>query len=303
MAQGTREGTRPRLGPEPTCPPPDPNPTKPRIALPPRACDSHFHIFGPAHKFPYAPDRAFTPHDAPKELLLRLHRFLGVSCGVFIQSACHGTDHSAVLDALADLGGRYRGVALLEPDTPAAEVARLDAAGFCGVRFHLVPHLGAMPRTDDLRTVMRLVAPHGWHVAIHVFGKELLESLDFIRSIEAPVVIDHMGRVDGAEGTDGKAFNALRGLLDTGKVWVKLSGADRVSKQKPPYRDAVVLAHTLARHAPERVLWGTDWPHPNSHGGLPNDGTLVDLIAEIAPDDSTRRRMLVDNPAEFFDFR
>jgi predicted TIM-barrel fold metal-dependent hydrolase len=192
---------------------------------------------------------------------------------------------------------------LLEPDTPAAEVARLDAAGFCGVRFHLVPHLGAMPRPDDLRAVMRLVAPHGWHVAIHVFGKELLESLDFIRSIEAPVVIDHMGRVDGAEGPDGKAFNALRGLLDTGKVWVKLSGADRVSKQKPPYRDAVVLARTLARHAPERVLWGTDWPHPNSHGGVPNDGTLVDLIAEIAPDDSTRRRMLVDNPAEFFGFR
>jgi 2-pyrone-4,6-dicarboxylate lactonase len=160
-----------------------------------------------------------------------------------------------------------------------------------------------MPRTDDLRTVMSLVAPHGWHVAIHVFGKELLESLDFIRSIEAPVVIDHMGRVDGAEGPDGKAFDALRGLLDTGKVWVKLSGADRVSKQKPPYRDAVVLARTLARHAPERVLWGTDWPHPNSHGGVPNDGALVDLIAEIAPDDSTRRRMLVDNPAAFFGFR
>jgi 2-pyrone-4,6-dicarboxylate lactonase len=111
-----------------------------------------------------------------------------------------------------------------------------------------------------------------------------------------------MGRVDGAEGPDGRAFNALRGLLDTGKVWVKLSGADRVSKQKPPYRDAVVLARALARHAPERVLWGTDWPHPNSHGGVPNDGTLVDLIAEIAPDDSTRQRMLVDNPAEFFGF-
>ncbi len=290
------------LGPEPTCPPCDPNPTKPRLALPPFACDSHFHIFGPADKFPYAPDRTFTPHDAPKEALLRLHALLGFERGVFIQSACHGTDHAAVIDALADLKGRYRGVALLSPETPAAEVAHLDAAGFCGVRFHLVSHLGAMPRLDDLRTVMRLVEPHGWHVAIHLFGKELLETQDFIRSITAPVVIDHIGRVDAREGPDGKAFRALRGLLDTGKVWVKLSGTDRVTADPPPYRDAVALAKILADQAPERILWGTDWPHPN-HAAVPNDGTLVDLIAEIAPTDLTRRRMLVDNPASFFGFR
>ena len=291
-----------RLGPEPTCPPPDPNPTKPRIALPPLSCDSHFHIFGPANKFPYAADRSFTPHDAPKEALVRLHGLLGFERGVFIQSACHGTDNSAVVDALAGLKGRYRGVALLDPDTAPAEIARLDAAGFCGVRFHLVPHLGAMPRLDDLRAVMRLVEPHGWHIAIHLFGKELLESLDFIRSITAPVVIDHIGRVDAAEGPDGRAFRALRGLVDTGKVWVKLSGADRISREKPPYRDAVALARILADQAPERMLWGTDWPHPN-HSAVPNDGMLADLIADIAPDDSTRRRMLVDNPAEFFGFR
>ena len=289
------------LGPEPTCPPPDPNPTKPRIALPPLSCDSHFHIFGPANKFPYAPDHSFTPHDAPKEALVRLHGFLGFERGVFIQSACHGTDNAAVVDALADLKGRYRGVALLDPDTAPAEIARLDAAGFCGVRFHLVPHLGAMPRLDDLRVVMRLVEPHGWHIAIHLFGKELLESLDFIRSIEAPVVIDHIGRVDAGEGPDGQAFNALRGLVDTGKVWVKLSGTDRITREKSPYRDAVALARILADQAPERMLWGTDWPHPN-HNAVPDDGMLVDLIADIAPDDSTRQRMLVDNPAEFFGF-
>jgi predicted TIM-barrel fold metal-dependent hydrolase len=291
-----------RLGPEPTCPPPDPNPTKPRIALPPLSCDSHFHIFGPANKFPYAPDRSFTPYDAPKEALVRLHGFLGFERGVFIQSACHGTDNSAVVDALADLKGRYRGVALLDPDTAPAEIARLDAAGFCGVRFHLVPHLGAMPRLDDLRAVMRLVEPHGWHIAIHLFGKELLESLDFIRSIKAPVVIDHIGRVDAAEGPDGKAFRALRGLVDTGKIWVKLSGTDRITREMPPYRHAVALAKILADQAPERMLWGTDWPHPN-HSAVPNDGMLVDLIADIAPSDSTRRRILVDNPTEFFGFR
>src|SRR5260221_2121788 len=291
-----------RLGRDPTCRPPDPNPSKPHIPLPPLSCDSHFHIFGPANKFPYAPDRSFTPHDAPKEALVRLHGFLGCERGVFIQSACHGTDNSAVVDALAELKGRYRGVALLDPDTAPGEIARLDAVGFCGVRFHLVPPLGAMPRLDDLRAVMRLVEPHGWHIAIHLFGKELLESLDFIRSITAPVVIDHIGRVDAGEGQDGRAFKALRGLIDTGKVWVKLSGTDRITRQKPPYRDAVALARILADQAPERMLWGTDWPHPN-HSAVPNDGMLVDLIADIAPDDSTRQRMLVDNPAEFFGFR
>jgi 2-pyrone-4,6-dicarboxylate lactonase len=290
-----------RLGPEPTCPPPVPNPIKPRIALPPLSCDSHFHIFGPANKFPYAPDRSFTPHDAPKEAVVRLHGFLGFERGVFIQSACHGTDNAAVVDALADLKGRYRGVALLDRDTAPAEIARLDAAGFCGVRFHLVPHLGVMPRLDDLRAVMRLVEPHGWHIAIHLFGKELLESLDFIRSIKAPVVIDHIGRVDAGEGPDGRAFKALRSLVDTGKVWVKLSGTDRITEEKPPYRDAVALARILADQAPERMLWGTDWPHPN-HSAVPDDGMLVDLIADIAPDDSTRQRMLVDNPAKFFGF-
>jgi 2-pyrone-4,6-dicarboxylate lactonase len=291
-----------RLGPDPTIPPPDPNPVKPRITLPPLSCDSHFHIFGPAGKFPYAPGRTFTPHDAPKEGLARLHAFLGFERGVFIQSACHGADNSAVVDALAGLGGRYRGVALLDPDTPPAEVARLDAAGFCGVRFHFLPHLGAPPPLDDMRRVMRLIAPHSWHIAIHAFGKSLLEYHDFIRSITAPVVIDHIGRIDVAEGPDGAAFKALRGLVDTGKVWVKLSGTDRITREQPPYRDAVALARILAGQAPERMLWGTDWPHPN-HTAVPNDGALVDLIADIAPDETARRRMLVDNPAEFFGFK
>src|SRR6266404_4783203 len=174
---------------EPTCPPPDPNPTRPRIKLPPLSCDSHFHIFGPGKMFPYAAQRAFTPHDAPKERLFALHAFLG-----------------------------------LERGTPAQEVARLNDAGFCGVRFHFLPHLGAAPSYDAMRSVMRLIAPHGWHVAIHVTGKDLLAHLDFINSIEARVVIDHIARLDVTEGVGGAAFAALRRLLDGGRVWVKLSG-------------------------------------------------------------------------------
>ncbi len=256
----------------PTCPPPDPHPKTPRFRLPALACDAHFHVFGPHDVFPFAADRTFTPHDAPKAALLALHRFLGFERGVFVQSSCHGTDHAALADLLASTGGRYRGVALLTPATPAREV-----------------------------TVMGLIAPHRWHVALHMTGKDLIAYFDFITSIAAPVVIDHIGRVEAAEGPEGAAFQALRRLLDRGNVWVKLSGTDRVSSEPPPFRDAVALARNLAEHAPERVVWGTDWPHPNHHS-VPNDGDLVDLIPAIAVHEKTQHRMLVDNPAELFGF-
>jgi len=285
----------------PTCPPPDPNPKKPRFKLPPLACDSHFHVFGPHAVFPFTPERAFTPPDAPKEKLLALHAFLGFARGVFVHSSCHGSDHAVLIDFLESTGGRYRGVALLKSTTPAAEVARLHAAGVRGVRLHFVSHLGPYPAREDARAVVRLVEPYGWHIEIHVYGKDLLANLDFISAITAPVVIDHIARVDVAEGPDGAAFTALRRLVDRGNVWVKLSGTDRVSREAPPFPDAVALARILAGQAPERILWGTDWPHPNVRL-IPNDGELVDLIPEIAADERTRRRMLVDNPAELFGF-
>ncbi|MFL4969869.1 MAG: amidohydrolase family protein [Xanthobacteraceae bacterium] len=286
----------------PSCPPPDPQPRKPRFALPSSSCDSHFHVFGPHAVFPFAANRPFTPHDAPKEALLRLHEVLGFERGVFVQSTCHGSDHAVMLDLLAATSGRYRGVALLTPATTPEEVKRLDAAGVCGVRLHFVSHLGPYPARDDVRAVMRLVEPYGWHVEVHVYGKDLLANLDFIAAIKARVVIDHIGRVDVREGPDGPAFVALRRLVDAGNVWVKLSGTDRVSQQEPPFRDAVALARILAEQAPERILWGTDWPHPNVRR-MPNDGELVDLIPDIAVNETTRRRMLVDNPAEFFGFK
>jgi 2-pyrone-4,6-dicarboxylate lactonase len=151
--------------------------------------------------------------------------------------------------------------------------------------------------------VIGLVRPHDWHIAIHGAGQAIVEMTNFIRSIEARVVIDHMARPDLADGPDGAAVTELRRLLDTGKVWVKLSGADRLSKDGAPYRDAVPIARSLADHAPERVLWGSDWPHVNLHGPMSDDASLVDLIAEIAPSETTRRRLLVDNPAEFFRFQ
>ena len=286
----------------PTIAPPDPNPKKPKLVLPPLSCDSHFHVFGPHRTFPYAPDRPFTPADAPKEDLFRLHQLLGFERGVFVHSTCHGSDHAVLEDLLAAGGGRYRGVALLKPDTPAEAIDRLDEAGVRGVRLHFhFAHLGApMPR-EAMRKVIEAVAPHGWHIAMHLGGNGVLEQYDFISSIEAPVVIDHIGRINVGEGLDGPAFSALRRLLDGGHVWVKLSGTDRITKESYPYVDAVPFARALAAHAPDRVVWGTDWPHPN-HNAVPNDGELVDLIAEIAPDAKTRQLMLVDNPAKLFGF-
>jgi 2-pyrone-4,6-dicarboxylate lactonase len=288
----------------PTIPPPDPNPKKPQLRLPPRACDSHFHVFGPHNKFPYAPNRPFTPTDAPKEDLFRLHNFLGFERGVFVQSTCHGSDHAALVDLLTAANGRYRGVALLEPTMSEAEVERLDDAGVRGLRLHwYFPHGGGPRPREDMQKMIALAAPYGWHVANHVGGHGMADYYDFIAAIEAPVVIDHMARIDIAEGLNGEAFTALRRLLDRGNVWVKLSGSDRIVKEPHSYAAAVPFARTLAMQAPERIVWGTDWPHPNHKpGAIPNDGELVDLIAEIAPDEKTRHLMLVENPTKLFGF-
>jgi 2-pyrone-4,6-dicarboxylate lactonase len=255
----------------PTCAPPDPNPTRPAITLPPLSCDAHFHVFGPHRVFRFADDRPYTPQDAPKEDLFRLHELLGFERGVF------------------------------DPSTPKAEVVRLHEAGICGARFHFVQHLGDAMPPDDIRAVVAMIAPLGWHVAAHVGPGGVLDHYDFLASLPTQVVIDHIGRSDVGEGPNGKAFAALKRLTDRGNVWVKLSGTDRITRQPYPYRDAVPLARALAEHAPERVVWGTDWPHPN-HQAMPNDGALVDLIAEIAPSEDARRLMLVENPARLFGF-
>ena len=288
----------------PTIPPHDPNPKKPSITLPPLSCDSHFHVFGPHAEFPFAPDRAFTPTDAGKEDLFRLHKFLGIARGVFVQSTAHRSDNRVLVDLLKAGQGRYRGVALLEPNTPDDEVERLDDAGVRGVRLHwYFPHSGAPRPREEMRAIIEKVSPYGWHIANHVGGNGIVDYYDFLAGIEAPVVIDHMGRIDIGEGLNGRAFRTLLRMLDRGNVWVKLSGADRITKHAHSYAEAMPFAQALAKHAPERVVWGTDWPHPNHKPGeVPNDGELVDLIAQIAPDSRTRQLMMVENPTKLFGF-
>ncbi|MFI0408352.1 amidohydrolase family protein [Actinomadura sp. 3N508] len=281
--------------------PPHPNPKVPGLRLPPRSCDAHCHLFGPGDVFPYAEDRAYDPPDVSKDDLRRRHDLLGLGRAIIVQSAAHGTDHSALLDALRTYPERYRGVALLTPRTTPAEVAALHRAGVRGVRVQFMPHLGPSPTPDELRAVVDLVRPYAWHVAFHISGDAVVDMFDTLRSTGMPAVIDHMARVDLATGLDGPQVGALRRLLDTGDVWVKLSAPERMSAEGPPYADAVELARLLAAQAPERCLWGTDFPHPNVRE-MPDDGVLVDLIEEIVPDEDARHRILVANPAGLADF-
>ncbi|GLZ47312.1 2-pyrone-4,6-dicarboxylate hydrolase [Actinomycetospora sp. NBRC 106375] len=283
-------------------PGPHPDPHAPSWTPPPRACDAHCHVFGPVTRFPYATDRTFTPPEAPLADLQARHRLLGLDRAVIVQSAVHGTDHAALLAALDGGAGRYRGVALIRPDTAPAEVARLHDAGVRGARLHFTPHLGAAPSPADIAAIVRLVAPHGWHLALHVAGDGIAEHADLVRSLPLRVVVDHLARVDLSAGPDSAAVTALRHLLDTGDVWVKTSGADRLAGSPDGLPDAADLAALLVRSAPERVVWGTDFPHPNTAGYVPDDGDLVDLVERIAPDPADRHRLLVDNPTTCFDF-
>ncbi|KAA9162080.1 amidohydrolase family protein [Amycolatopsis acidicola] len=287
---------------EPGNPGPDPNTKTPALVLPPGSCDAHCHIFGPTAEFPYAPDRTYTPPEAPLADLQRLHGILGLERAVIVQSAVHTTDHAALYDALGRFPGRYRGVALIKPDTPDAEVARLHEAGVRGARLHFTPHLGPAPSMETIQAIVAKIRPYDWHLALHVAGDGAAEHEELVRSLPVTVVIDHMGRPDLRAGLDSAPVHALLRLLDTGSVWIKLSGADRLATRPPSMADSAALARKLATHAPDRVVWGTDFPHPNTHGFVPNDGDLVDLLAEIAPTAEARERLLVTNPAECFGF-
>ena len=288
--------------PEPTIAPPHPAPRRPRLVLPAGACDAHCHIFGPHARFPYAQGRSFTPPDAPREKLRALHDHLGLERAVIVQSVCHGRDHAALLDALASGAGRYRGVALLAPGAGHADVAMLDAAGIRGARFNFLPHLGGYPAADEIQHAAALVAPFGWHLAIHVTGRDLIACERLIRAIPGPVVIDHMARFDPGEGLHGAAFTLLLKLLERPDIAVKLSAIDRLSRSGPPYSDALAFAREIAARAPDQVVWGTDWPHPNHQGPIPDDGELVDCIVAIAPSKAARHKLLVANPARIFGF-
>lgn len=284
----------------PTCKGPDPHTRTPRLKLPAGAVDAHCHIFGPDAVFPYAPDRAYTPPDAPYEALVNLHRILGVSRAVIVHASCHGSDMRVTLDGIARSGGAMRGVCVVDPGVTDAHLAKLHQGGIRGVRFNFVRHLGGMPDMGFFQRVLAQVEPLGWHVVLHLDAQDIVPLAPVISAIRIPFVIDHMARVKAKAGVEQPAFAQLLELMRNPLAWVKICGAERISSTGAPFRDAVPFAQALLALAPERILWGTDWPHPNIAGDMPNDGDLVDLLGEMTTDAALIRQVTVTNPERLY---
>ncbi|WP_414902110.1 amidohydrolase family protein [Sphingomonas flavalba] len=269
------------------------------FTLPPGSCDTHCHVFGPPDRFPYAPARAYEPTDTPKETLAALHARLGVDRAVIVQASAHGTDNRAMLDALAWRPDAYRGVAVIDNAITDAELEAMAAAGVCGIRFNFVRSLGLWPEPDVFSRSVARAASLGWHVVLHVKDDDILTLHENFAALPVPFVIDHMGRVDPAAGVEQPAFRALLDLLRRDGAWVKLSGAERMVPS--PYDGALPYARALVAARPDRILWGTDYPHPNLKAKV-DERDLVDLIPAYVADAETRRCMLVDNPARLYGF-
>lgn len=279
-----------------------PSPSKPAYVPPPGAVDAHCHVFGPGDVFPYAPERKYTPTDASKEQLFALRDFLGFERNVIVQTTCHGADNRALVDALHTAGDRARGVATIRPGVSRAELGDLHAAGVRGIRFNFVRRL-ADPKPDDYyRGLAGLVADLGWHVVVYFEVADLAERWGLFTTLPVTVVVDHMGRPDVSKPVDGPGFALYqRFLRENDNVWSKVSGAERLSVSgSPEYADYVPFARHIVETFPDRVLWGTDWPHPNMKSHMPDDGALVDVIPRIAHTGDLQRRLLVDNPQRLY---
>ena len=283
--------------------PPHPSPHAPTAFTPPaNATDAHCHIFGPAHRFPFAPEATYTPPDSGIDDFEVLQQRLGLSRAVFVQASCHGTDNAAMVDALVRGNGRYAGVAMIDESFSEADIGDLHDAGVRGTRFNFVAHLGGAPDLDVFWRLVDRVQPFGWHIVLHFDAKDLPAYAGMLDRMPCPYVIDHMARVDAAAGLDQEPFGALLDLMGDERAWVKVSGAERLTADGSlPYDDVVPYAQALIAAAPDRVLWGTDWPHPNVRH-MPDDGDLLDALAAFAPDEATRKQILVANPATLYDF-
>ena len=281
---------------------PDPHPRKPTFVVPRGTCDAHCHIFGPATRFPYAKNGSYIPPDAPFEALCALHDFLGIDRAVIVHASCHGADMRVTLDAIARSNGRFRGTAIIDETYTDADFQRMHDGGVRAVRFNFVQHLGGRPDMAFFQRTIDRIAPMNWHLILHLDAVDLVEFRSVFEALPLPFVIDHMGRVRAADGLDQQPFRVLLDFMKSEKAWVKICGSERVSSMGPPFTDAAPFAQALVRAAPDRILWGTDWPHPNVGKHKPNDGSLVDLLPIMIPDAAVRQKVLVDNPARLYGF-
>lgn len=277
------------------------SPSTPAFTPPPGAVDAHVHVFGPEAQFPFSPKAKYHPEDATPEMLFALRDRLGFSRNVIVQASCHGTDNSATLAGIAKSRGLARGVAVVDPDIGLSELKRLHEGGIRGVRFNFLKRLVDDAPKDKFLEIAKKIEPLGWHVIVYFEADILEELVPFLEAIPTIVVVDHLGRPDIAQGPEGADITAFKALLDMHPtIWIKVSGAERLSIQGPPFDDFVDVIRPVVEAYPDRVLWGSDWPHPNMEHRVPDDGKLVDVIPRIAVTAELQRKLLVDNPARLY---
>jgi 2-pyrone-4,6-dicarboxylate lactonase len=278
-----------------------PNPSKPRFKPPAGAVDAHCHVFGPERRFPYAPERKYTPCDAPKEKLFALRDYLGLDKNVIVQASCHGRDNAALIDAMESSAGRARGIAVVGEEVADAELKAMDRAGVRGVRFNFVKRLVDFTPRDVLERIARRIAPLGWHIVVYFEMPDLPELEPFFTALPTTVVVDHMGTPNVRKGVaDPENQRFVRMLENHRNIWTKVTCPERMTIAGAPYDDVVPFGRLLVERFSDRVLWGTDWPHPNMKKEAPDDGVLVDVIPRIAPASAQQQALLVDNPMRLY---
>ncbi|WP_300519318.1 amidohydrolase family protein [Aliiroseovarius sp.] len=278
-----------------------PNPKAPGFKLPKGAVDAHCHVFGPTPEFPFAPERKYTPCNAGKEQLFALRDHLGFARNVIVQATCHGRDNRAMMDACRAAAGLARGIASVGPDVTDAELAEMHEAGVRGVRFNFVRRLVDATPKAVFRGIADRIAKLGWHIVVYFEAADLDGLVPFLESLPTVIVVDHMGRPDVTKGTSHPDFQRFLQLMqENSNIWSKVTCPERLTADGPPYDDVVPFAAEVVTRFPDRVLWGTDWPHPNMKSHMPDDGALVDFIPRIAPDPEHQQKLLVDNPMRLY---
>jgi 2-pyrone-4,6-dicarboxylate lactonase len=277
------------------------DPSVPAFTPPSGAVDAHCHVFGPMAEFPFSPQAKYLPEDAGPDTLFALRDRLGFARNVIVQASCHGTDNAATLNGIARSNGKARGVAVVDPAIGDKALEALHEGGIRGVRFNFLKRLVDNAPKDKFLEIARRIQPLGWHVVVYFEADILEEMRPFLDAIPTLIVIDHMGRPDVAQGPDGPDMRAFRALLNSRPdIWTKVTCPDRLDAKGPPWDDFAAAVAPLVADYADRVLWGTDWPHPNMDKAIPDDGKLVDMIPRIAPTPDLQRRLLIDNPMRIY---
>ena len=278
-----------------------PSPKKPDFVLPAGAVDAHCHVFGPYPEFPFAPERKYTPCNAGKDKLYALRDYLGFERNVIVQATCHGKDNRAMVDACRTAGDKARGIASVSPDVTMAELQEMDEAGVRGVRFNFVKRLVDATPQQVFLDIADKIKDLGWHIVVYFEAQDLEELVPFLERMPTILVVDHMGRPDVTKGTDHPDFQRFIRLMEENEnIWSKVTCPERLSVEGPPYADVVPYCQAIVERFEDRVLWGTDWPHPNMKSHMPDDGALVDYIPKIARTPEQQQKLLVDNPMRLY---